>query len=54
MSSTLPQEIDKNSNTNKAEKNNQKNNNEVNTSTNEIKVPFPSLKDMEFSWSDNY
>jgi hypothetical protein len=34
------------------EKNNNKNNN--NLSTSDLKVASPSLKDMEFSWSENY
>lgn len=34
--------------------NNNKNNNDNSLSRNDLKVPIPSLKDMEFSWSENY
>jgi hypothetical protein len=41
-STKLPSDIEKNN----------KNNN--NLSTSDLKVASPSLKDMEFSWSENY
>ena len=34
--------------------NNNKNNNDNGLSRNDLKVPIPSLKDMEFSWSENF
>jgi hypothetical protein len=43
-STKLPSDIEKN--------NNSVNNN--NLSTRDLKVASPSLKDMEFSWSENY
>ena len=33
---------------------NDKNIKNIDLTTNDIKLPTPSLKDMEFSWSDNY
>lgn len=49
----LSSDIDKNSKKDNGNKKNN-NNNEVNSSINDIKVPFPSLKDMEFSCYDNF
>ena len=51
--STSPTILDTNSRNNGG-KNRDKKEKEVNLSTNNIKIPVPSLKDMEFSWSDNY
>ena len=45
--STLQSDASKNSISN-----NNKNNNGL--SKNDLKLPIPSLKDMEFSWSENY
>ena len=46
--SKFQSDISKNRNSN-----NDKNNNDIGLSINDIKMPLPSLKDMEFSWSDN-
>lgn len=46
--------IDRNNGSNNGKNSSDKKENKVNLSTNDIKLPVPSLKDMEFSWSDDY
>ena len=41
-------------NDNKKDYKNNNKNNDINSSKIDLKVPTPSLKDMEFSWSENF